>query len=168
MRASAGLPRARIMRVFERKGWFRIAVPEGWEVEEMADGPAAIFRRGGVGTLQVSAQDPRPLRRGEQLDVALLFGAYLRGIGVDPGGVRRERFRRGGAEWAAGEYVEEDPGGGRTFWRLWMAAGPRGLAFLTYACPEPDRHREREAVEEIVATLALEGTGPEGPGGAPR
>lgn len=149
------------MGLFEKEGWFRIDLPDGWEVEEEGGGPAAIFRRGGTGALQVSAQAPQPLRSGERVDVGLLFGAYLRGIGVDPGRTRPERFRRGGAEWAAGEYVEEDSRGGRTFWRLWMALGRDVLVFLTYACPESDRERDREAVEGIVATLVLEGGGPE-------
>lgn len=145
------------MGTFEKKGWFRIELPEGWEVREEAGGPTAFGRRGGAGALQVTAQASPRIRPGEPLPVDLLFEGYLRGIGVDPDPVRAERFRRGGAEWAAAEFVEEGAAGDRTFWRLWMALGPGVLLFVTYACPEPERERDREVVEGIVATLVLEG-----------
>ncbi len=136
------------MAVFEKKGWFRLTIPEGWEVAEGED-PVAICRPDGVGALQVTAQAQRPLRPGERLDPFMMLRAYLRGIGVDMGGIRASRFFERDLEVAACEYVAEDG----AFWRLWMATKNEVLVFLTYNCPAEDRDLERGAVDAMVATL---------------
>jgi len=142
------------MGVFEKPGWYRLTIPEGWEADGTED-PAAIARAGGAGALQVTAQAPPPLKPGERIDVFLLLRAYLRGIGVALDRTVASRSSARGLDWAASEYVGDDPQGGRAFWRLWMATNHRVLVFLTYACPEGDRDLEREAVDGIVGSLDL-------------
>lgn len=142
------------MGLFEKKGWYRLALPEGWEADSTED-PVAIARPDGTGALQVTAQTPRALKPGDRIDVLLMMRSFLKGIGVDSRKVRLTRFERGNLEWAAGEYVGDDPQGGKAFWRLWMAAGRDVLVFVTYGCPEKDRDAERESVDGIVASLEL-------------
>jgi len=150
------------MGVFEKKGWFRITVPPGWEVEGGED-PVAIYRSDGPGALQVTAQAPPPLRPGERIDVFLMLRAYLRGIGVDMDAARAERSFERGLEWAWCEYVEKGAAEGPAYWRVWMVTDHDVLVFLTYTCPQEDRELERKAVEEIVATLELPGRAPSSP-----
>jgi hypothetical protein len=147
------------MGIFEKKGWYRLTIPEGWEADEAED-PVAIARADGSGALQVTAQAPRSLKSGGRIDALLMLRAFLKGIGVDIGKTRATRFERGGLEWAVSEYVGEDSQGGQAFWRVWMAANRDVLVFLTYACPEEDRDAEREAVDRIVASLELCSAGP--------
>ncbi len=142
------------MRVFEKQGWFRLALPEGWEAEGDEE-PLTFHHPDGPGALQVTAQAPRPLKPGERIDVFLMLRAFLRGIGVDIDETRAERSSGRGLERASCEYVGDDPEGGRAFWRVWMVTNHDILVFLTYACPEEDREAEREAVDGIVAALEL-------------
>lgn len=142
------------MGLFEKKGWYRLTLPEGWEADPSED-PVAISRPGGAGMLQVTAQTPRALKPGDRIDVLLMMRSFLKGTGVDPRKARLSRFERGDLEWAAGEYVGDDSPGGRAFWRLWMAARGDVLVFVTYGCPERDRDAERDPVDRIVASLEL-------------
>lgn len=142
------------MSRFEKKGWYRLELPEGWEVDEEED-PPAVYRPEGAGALHVSAQAPRPLQPGERIDVFLMLRAYLNQTGVDVHAVPSRRWSSGGLDWAACEYSGENAEGETLRWRVWMATNHDVLAFLTYACREEDRDQEREAVDGIVASLQL-------------
>ncbi|MFN3485941.1 MAG: hypothetical protein ACK44W_10735 [Planctomycetota bacterium] len=142
------------MRTYERKGWFRLRLPEGWEVDESEDAPA-VYRPEGVGVLHVTAQDPRPLRPGERIDVHLLLRAFLRQTGTDPDRVASRRWADRGLEWVAGEFDEEAAEGGRVRWRVWMATNHDLVAFVSYACPAEEADRERADVDAIVGSLEL-------------
>ena len=142
------------MKVYERKGWFRLSLPDGWEADESEDAPA-LYRPEGAGVLHVTAQDPRPVRPGERIDVHLLLRAFLRQTGTDPALVESRRWADRGLEWAAGEFEEDDPEGGRVRWRVWMATNHDLVAFLSYVCPAEEADRERADVDAIVASLKL-------------
>ncbi len=142
------------MREFEKKGWYRITIPDGWEVDGDEE-PVSIYRTEGAGALQVTAQDPRPLKPGERIDVTLMLRAFLRGTGVDLADTESRRWAEGGLEWAACEYAGDSPEEGTLVWRLWMATNHDLLVFLTYACREEEKALERETVDGMVATLRL-------------
>lgn len=141
------------MKPYEKKGWFRLAVPDGWEIDE-AEEPLAFYDPQGVGALQVTVQAPRPLKPGEKVDVYLMLRAFLRSIGVDIDLVEARRYTERALDWAACEY-EGDSEEGKTFWRVWMATNHDLLAFITYACPVEERESERETVNGIVSSFEL-------------
>ncbi len=143
------------MSVFEKKGWFRCVLPDGWTVDESEE-PLSIYRPDGAGALQVTVQAIRPLKPGEKIDVALMLSSFLRSTGVDPDAAPVRRRRGPGLDWAFAEHAGEAPeGGGRALWRVWMATNHDIVAFLTYACAEEDRDRERAEVDRILDSLEL-------------
>ena len=142
------------MTVFEKKGWYRLTLPEGWE----ADGdetPAAIYHPEGAGALQVTAETPRPLPVGGKIDVFLMLRAFLKQTGVDFDETLATRSTAGGLDRASYEYTAESPEDGPVVWRSWMVTNHDVVVFLTYACREEDGERERAAVDAIVASLEL-------------
>ena len=70
------------MTVYEKKGWYRLALPEGWQVDE-DETPVALYHPDGPGALQVTAETPRPLPPGGKIDVFLMLRAFLKQTGVD-------------------------------------------------------------------------------------
>ncbi len=142
------------MRTFEKKGWFRLELPDDWEVDEDEE-PLSMHRPDGPGALQATAQAPRPLKPGEKIDVYLMLRAYLRQTGVDIEAVDARRFTESGLEWAACEYTTDSPDEGRVWLRAWLVTDHDLVVFLTYACREEDRDEERETVDRIVASLLL-------------
>src|SRR5204863_204004 len=70
------------MTVFEKKGWYRLTLPEGWEADE-DESPVAIYHPEGAGALQLTAETPRPLPPGGKIDVFLMLRAFLKQTGVD-------------------------------------------------------------------------------------
>jgi hypothetical protein len=144
------------MSLFERKGWFRVEVPDGWEVEE-TDDAVAVFDPEGAGVFQVSIQDPRPLPPGGRIDPYLLLRAFLKQSGVDFEGSAPRRWSTDAIDWASCEYEQastEDPDE-TLHWRAWMATNHDLVAFLTYACPEADREVERSKVDALAKSLEL-------------
>lgn len=139
---------------FEKKGWYTVELPEGWTVDEDED-PVAIYHPDGVGALQVSAETPRLSKAGEKPDVFLMLRAFLRGTGVDIDAIPSRRGSARGMDWAEAEYVEDSPQEGKVFWLARMVVTPNSLVFLTYACAEEDKERERAAVDAILASLEL-------------
>jgi hypothetical protein len=139
---------------FERKGWFKVTLPEGWEVDESED-PVSFYHPEGVGALQATVQAPRPLGAGEKVDVYLMLRAFLRQSGVDIEAVEAGRRTDRGLDWATCEYSDDSEGEGEILWRVWMATNHDVMAFFTYACPEPGKDQERAAVDGILASLEL-------------
>jgi hypothetical protein len=140
--------------IFEKKGWYRLTLPDGWEVDEEDEGVAAIYEPEGAGALQVSAQTPRPLPPGGKIDVFLMLRAFLKQTGVDfieEAGTRRTEK---GLDWATYEYTA-DSGEGDLLYRSWMATNHDILVFLTYACRAEDGDAQRPVVDAIVGSLEL-------------
>jgi hypothetical protein len=139
---------------YEKKGWFTLTLPEGWEADESED-PITFFHPDGAGALQATVQAPRPLKPGEKVDVYLMLRAFLRQTGEDIEAVEARRYSHGGLEWAACEYAADSEDGETLLWRVWMATNHDVVAFFTYACPEDDRDQERTAVDGILSGLRL-------------
>lgn len=142
------------MKTFEKKGWFRLSLPDDWEVDEDEE-PAAIYHPQGHGALQVTAQAPRPLKAGEKIDPFLMLRGYLRAIGVDADEVEARRSFERGLDWAACEYASDSAEEGRVLFRAWLVTNHDIVAFLTYACPEEEKDAERSVVDGIVKSLEL-------------
>jgi hypothetical protein len=140
--------------IFEKKGWYRLTLPDGWEADEEDEGVAAIYEPEGAGALQVSAQTPRPLPPGGKIDVFLMLRAFLKQTGVDfieEAGTRRTEK---GLDWATYEHTA-DSGEGDLLYRSWMATNHDILVFLTYACRVEDGNAQRPVVDAIVGSLEL-------------
>ena len=142
------------MTVFEKKGWYRLTLPEGWEADE-DESPVAIYHPDGAGALQVTAETPRPLPPGGKIDVFLMLRAFLKQTGVDFDESLARRSTERGLDRAFYEYTAESPEEGEIFWRSWMVTNHDIVVFLTYACRKEDENRERELVDKIVASLEL-------------
>jgi hypothetical protein len=140
--------------VFEKKGWYRLDVPEGWDVDG-DENPVAIYRPDGAGALQVTAEAPRPLPPGGKIDVFLMLRAFLKQTGVDFDESLASRSFADGLDRAFYEYTAESPEDGPVLWRSWMVTNHDHVVFLTYACREEDADVERAAVNSIVASLRL-------------
>jgi len=140
--------------VFEKKGWYRLEIPEGWEVDD-DESPVAIFHPEGAGALQVTAETPRPLPPGGKIDVFLMLRAFLKQTGVDFDETLARRSTERGLDRAFYEYDADSPEDGRIVWRSWMVTNHDIVVFLTYACREEDQDLERAAVDSIVASLEL-------------
>jgi hypothetical protein len=143
------------MSVFERKGWFRLPLPDGWEASEEEDRTLSISRGDGPGALQLSVREgPRPSTPGQRVDPYLLLRGFTVQTGVDFELAEPKRWTSGALEWAACEWdAEED--GETVAWRAWMATNQDLLAFATYACPAESRDQERSAVDLLLASLEL-------------
>ena len=142
------------MSVFEKKGWYRIPVPDGWIVDENED-PLAIHHPEGCGALQITAESPRPLKPGDRIDAYLYLRAYLKQTGIDIEETESERYSRNGLEWARSEYDADSPDEGLLAWRVWLATNHESLIFLTYACREEEKSVEKWAVDGMVDELEL-------------
>lgn len=142
------------MTVFEKKGWFRLTLPDGWEVDE-DESPVAIYHPEGAGALQVTAETPRPLPPGGKIDVFLMLRAFLKQTGVDFDESLARRSSERGLDLASYEYGAESPEEGPALWRSWMVTNHDVVVFLTYACREEDRDRERATIDGIVSSLEL-------------
>jgi len=140
--------------IFEKKGWYRLTVPDGWEIDE-DESPVAIYHPDGAGALQVTAETPRPLPPGGRIDVFLMLRAFLKQTGVDFDETLAVRATERGLDRASYEYSAESPEEGKVTWRSWMATNHDIVVFLTYACREEDEDRERAAIDGIVASLEL-------------
>ncbi|HVR86958.1 MAG TPA: hypothetical protein VMU54_21725 [Planctomycetota bacterium] len=142
------------MSLYEKKGWYRLSVPEGWEVDD-DESPVAIYHPDGAGALQVTAESPRPLPPGGKIDVFLMLRAFLKQTGVDFDETLAARSSAGGLDRAFYEYSADSPEVGRILWRSWMVTNHDIVVFLTYACREEEQERERGIVDGIVASLSL-------------
>ena len=142
------------MSVFEKKGWFTLALPEGWEADDSEE-PVSFFHPDGAGALQATIQAPRPLKPGEKIDVYLMLRAFLKQTGVDFEAIEARRYSERGIDWAACEYSGESPEDGILVWRIWMATNHDVVAFFTYACREEEKDEERAAVDSILASVEL-------------
>ena len=140
--------------IFEKKGWYRLTVPDGWEIDE-DESPVAIYHPDGAGALQVTAETPRPLPAGGRIDVFLMLRAFLKQTGVDFDETLAVRTTERGLDRASYEYSAESPEEGPVTWRSWMVTNHDIVVFLTYACREEDEDRERAAIDSIVASLEL-------------
>ena len=140
--------------IFEKKGWYRLTLPDGWEADEEEEGVAAIYEPEGAGALQVSAQTPRPLPPGGKIDVFLMLRAFLKQTGVDFVEEAATRRTDRGLDWASYEYTG-DSGEGELLFRSWMVTNHDILVFLTYACRTEDGDAQRAAIDGIVASLDL-------------
>ena len=142
------------MTVYEKKGWYRLELPEGWEVDA-DENPVAIYHPDGAGALQVTAETPRPLPPGGRIDVFLMLRAFLKQTGVDFDETLARRSSEGGLDRATYEYEAESPEDGRIVWRSWMVTNHDIVVFLTYACREEEQEEERGLIDGIVASLEL-------------
>ena len=142
------------MKVAEKKGWYRLSVPDDWQIDE-DESPLAIYHPEGAGALQVTAETPRPLPPGGRIDVFLMLRAFLKQTGVDFDETLARRSTERGLDLAFYEYSAESPEEGEVLWRSWMVTNHDIVVFLTYACREEDRDLEREAIDAIVASLEL-------------
>jgi hypothetical protein len=140
--------------VFEKKGWYRLEIPEGWQVDE-DESPVAIYHPDGAGALQVTAETPRPLPPGGKIDVFLMLRAFLKQTGVDFDETLARRSTERGLDRAFYEYDADSPEDGRIVWRSWMVTNHDIVVFLTYACREEDQETDRAAIDGIVASLQL-------------
>jgi hypothetical protein len=139
---------------YEKKGWFKIALPEGWEADDSED-PISFFHPDGAGALQATVQAPRPLKAGEKVDVFLMLRAFLKQTGVDIDSIEARRYTERGLDWAACEYEGESAEEEDLVWRVWMATNHDVVAFFTYACRGEEKDAERGAVDSILASLEL-------------
>jgi hypothetical protein len=142
------------MTVFEKKGWYRLELPDGWEADA-DETPVAIYHPEGAGALQVTAETPRPLPPGGKIDVFLMLRAFLKQTGVEFDETLASRSFEGGLDRAFYEYASDSPEDGRVLWRSWMVTNHDIVVFLTYACREEDQDRERAPIDAIVASLKL-------------
>ena len=142
------------MTVFEKKGWFRLTLPDGWQVDE-DENPLAIYHPEGAGALQVTAETPRPLPPGGKIDVFLMLRAFLKQTGVDFIEEAATRSTDRGLDRAHYEYTADSPEEGQVVWRSWMVTNHDIVVFLTYACRKEDEDLERAAVDGMVASLEL-------------
>lgn len=144
------------MSDYERKGWFRLPLPEGWEQSE-EEGVLWLSRTDGLGALQISVQEaPKQKQPGQRVDVYLLLRSFTVQTGVDFELAQPRRWTAGPLDWAHCEWTaEEDEEEGPVAWRAWMATNQDLLAFVTYACPEEDRETERSLVDSLIAGLHL-------------
>lgn len=150
------------MSLHEKKGWFRLEIPEGWEREE-EEGTLALSRLDGPGALQLTVREaPRGGKAGQRVDPYLLLRAFAAQTGVDFELASPRRWTSGPLDWASCEWTAEEPfdeaqgrEGGTVAWRAWMATNQDLLAFATYACAEDERDRERAAVDALLAGLEL-------------
>jgi hypothetical protein len=140
--------------VFEKKGWYRLTLPDGWEADE-DESPVAIYHPEGAGALQVTAETPRPLPPGGRIDVFLMLRAFLKQTGVDFIEEAATRSTERGLDRAFYEYSAESPEEGNVVWRSWMVTNHDIVVFLTYACREEDKDLERAVVDGIVGSLEL-------------
>ena len=142
------------MTVYEKKGWYRLEIPEGWEVDE-DESPVAIYHAEGAGALQVTAETPRPLPPGGKIDVFLMLRAFLKQTGVDFDETLARRSTERGLDRAFYEYDADSPEDGRILWRSWMVTNHDIVVFLTYACREEEQEKERAVIDAIVGSLQL-------------
>ncbi len=142
------------MRVYERKGWFRLTLPDGWEVDD-DEQPVSIYHPEGAGALQVTAETPRPLPPGGRIDVFLMLRAFLKQTGVDFDETLATRLTERGLDRASYEYTAESPEEGEVVWRAWMVTNHDIVVFLTYACRAEDERQERAVVDSIVNSIEL-------------
>ncbi|HEX7901591.1 MAG TPA: hypothetical protein VF950_27780 [Planctomycetota bacterium] len=150
------------MSLYERKGWFRIELPEGWETAE-EEGTLSLSRADGPGALQLTVREgPRGGKPGQKVDPYLLLRAFAAQTGVDFELAAPRRWTSGPLDWAACEWTAEEPfdgaQGGKgepVAWRAWMATNQDLLAFATYASPVDARDQERAAVDSLLAGLEL-------------
>jgi len=143
------------MSLFERPGWFRLELPEGWEIEEEEDGTFALGRPDGPGLLRLSVREgPRGGKGGERLDPYLLLRAFSAQTGVDFELAEPRRWSAAGLDWASCAWTAEEDGE-TLAWRAWMATNQDLLAFATYACKEEDKDADRERVDLLLAALVL-------------
>jgi hypothetical protein len=141
------------MSLYEKKGWFRLELPEGWTADE-GEEPLTFVSPRGEGMVQVTAMDPRPLKPGQKLDPALLLLSFLRQSGVDlPPDAARSRSERG-MDWAEASWTEESQEG-PVAWRGWMATNHDLLAFLTYAGPAAAAEADRADVDALLSSFEL-------------
>ena len=143
------------MTTFEKKGAYRIQVPDGWVVDE-EDDPPAIYHPEGAGAMYLTAQSPKPLKEGDRIDPFLMLRAILNQTSAVE--VRKKKARiysARGLDWAAFEYGKDDPDEGSVCCRAWMATNHESFVYVTYACREEDRDRERETVDSIVGSLEV-------------
>jgi hypothetical protein len=141
--------------LYERKGWFRLEIPEGWESAE-EEGTLALSRPDGPGALQLTVREaPRGGAAGQRVDPYLLLRAFAAQTGVDFELSSPRRWTSGPLDWAACEWTAEEGEDGTVAWRGWMATNQDLLAFATYASPADDRDRERAAVDSLLAGLEL-------------
>ncbi len=142
------------MTDYEKKGWFKVALPDGWEADESED-PVSFYHPEGAGALQATVQAPRPLKPGEKVDVYLMLRAFLQQTGVSIEGIDARRFTERGLDWAACEYAGESAEEEDLVWRVWMATNHDVIAFFTYACRGEEKDAERAAVDGIMGSLEL-------------
>jgi len=141
------------VKEFLKSGWFRLTIPDSWQVDE-DEQPIALYDPQGAGAVQITAESPKARKAGERIDVFLMMRAFLRSVGVDVEETDARRYSRGGLEWAYTEY-EAESGEGPVYWRVWFATNHDVLAFLTYACRAEDKESERSAVDPVVDSLVL-------------
>ncbi|MBI2901673.1 MAG: hypothetical protein HYY17_15930 [Planctomycetes bacterium] len=141
------------MKEFAKAGWFKLTLPDRWQVDA-EESPVAAYDPEGAGALQITAEAPRARKPGERIDVFLMMRAFLRSTGVEMDESASKRYTRNDLEWAHTEY-EADSGEGPVFWRVWFATNHDVLAFLTYACRADDREAERACVDGVVDSLVL-------------
>jgi hypothetical protein len=141
------------VKVFEKKGWFRLTIPYGWEVDE-DEAPIAIYDPDGAGALQVTAETPRPLPPGGRIDVFLMLRAFLKQTGVDFDESLATRKTLRALDWASYEYAAESEEG-EQLWRAWMVTNHDIVVFLTYGCRTEDGDQQRTEIDAIVASLEL-------------
>lgn len=143
------------MSLYERKGWFRLEIPEGWDQDE-EEGTLSLSRPDGPGALQLTVREaPRGKKAGQRVDPYLLLRAFAAQTGVDFELSSPRRWSQGPLDWAACEWSAEEDGE-PVAWRAWMATNQDLLAFATYASPEADKDKERSAVDALLAGLILE------------
>ena len=142
------------MSIFQKLGFYRLELPEGWEVDE-EDEPPAITHVDGCGALHITVQSVRRQKPEERIDAFLWLRAFLRGTDVNIDETEARRYSEAGLEWASSEYGEQDPEQGPVWWRAWVATNHELVAVLTYASRREDKDVERWAVDGIVKSLEL-------------
>jgi hypothetical protein len=140
--------------VYEKKGWFRLSIPDGWQVDD-DEAPLAVYHPDGAGALQVTAETPRPLPPGGKIDVFLMLRAFLKQTGADFDESLAKRSSARGIDRAEYEYWSESPEEGVLLWRCWMLTNHDLVVFLSYVCREEDGELERGVVDGIVSSVEL-------------
>jgi hypothetical protein len=140
---------------YERAGWFRLDIPEGWIPAEDPDGTLALSRADGAGELRISVREgPRGGAAGQRVDPYLMLRAFSAQTGVDFELASPRRWSAGGLDWAVCEWTADEDGES-VAWRAWMATNQDLLVFATYASAEDDKELERGDVDALLARLEL-------------
>ena len=143
------------MKTFEKKGLYRVQIPDGWEVDEDEE-PLAIYHPDGAGAVHFIPQPPIPLKKGELIDAYLMLRAFLNQTSaMDIEKTAARRYSERGLDWAFSEFEEELPDEGPVWSRAWIATNQKRVVYVVYGSRIEEQDRERDVIDSIVESLEI-------------